>query len=133
MNVIVRKESDSLTSPLIQQRIIRSASDNVPSDSQSFNSSGVKSIGTGSYLIDARLFSEGIKTSRVSTSESLNKLIDSAGVFNSFSLEKGDWVRNTTTNKYAYIVSIDSNNQITLTKDIFSSGDGYEISNGFME
>lgn len=117
-------------SPFIVQNLIRNASEsdnNVPT----FDNNGNLSL-NGIYLVDARLFSDGIVDSGTTTSAATRKLIETGQNFTS-TVNKDDWVRNTSTNEYAYVSSVDSDTQLTLTKDIMTSGAGYEISNGFIQ
>jgi len=124
--------SDAKNSPEIMQQIVRVATDGVPDDALGFDNSGNTSKGYP-YFIDARLFSEGISSTGTATSVSTRKLINSGATFQTDGVEKGDWVRNTDDNETAYILSVDSETQVTLSKDIFTSAVGYEISDGFIQ
>lgn len=124
------KEADSKNAPLCVQQIIRSNCENQKYNSYGYSGDGVKSLGYP-FLIDARLFSENIKTSGTVTSVSSRKLVDTGGTFST--VEKGDWVRNTTSNQTAYVLSIDSSTELSLSKNIFTSVAGYEISDGFIQ
>lgn len=117
--------------PSIIQNLIQNGSEN-NSNSPAFDSSGNRANGYP-FLVDARLFSDFIESSGTATGVSTNTLFDGAATFLSDDIERDDWVRNTVTNQYAYIRSVDSDNQITLSKDIFTDTDGYEISDGFMQ
>ena len=122
-------------SPEIIQQIIRNASENDGSGVGAFNNTGGEVFGTG-FLIDARLFSDVIISSGTSTSASSRKLIHAGGspaTFISDGVVKGDWIRNSTDETYAYVVSVDSETQLTITKDIMASGETYQISNGFIQ
>jgi hypothetical protein len=127
------KAADSFTSPKIIQRIIQNA-DNSQSNVYGFDSSGNRRLGYP-FLVDARLFSDGIKTSdTTTTSASTRKLINTGDTFITDGINEKDWVRNTSTNEYAFIVSVDSETQLTLDKDIFTkTTEGYEISDGFIQ
>jgi len=132
--------ADSWTSPTIIQHLVRHSAENSDDNAIAFNSTGVSGRNSSGseyiYLIDARLFSEGIKSSGTATSASTNKLVDSSGTFVTDSVAKGDWVRNSTSNpnSYAYVVSVDSETQLTLSKDIFTLGtESYQVSNGFIQ
>jgi len=78
------------------------------------------------------LFSDGIVDSGTTTSATSRKLIDSSQNFLT-TVNKGDWVRNTSTDQYAYVESIDLDTQLTLSKDIMTSGVGYQVSDGFIQ
>lgn len=122
----------NLTSPLLIQRFIRAASSPVSGNVRSFDASGNVVTGVG-YFIDARLFSEGIKESGTPTSISSKKLIDIAATFMTNGVLRDHWVRNTVTNEYAFVISVDSEFQLTLAKDIFTSANAYQVSDGFIQ
>lgn len=120
--------------PTIIQTLIRNASDGLTSKQQGYYLDG--SSGRGYPLgIDARRFSEAVKQSHTNSNISTNKLIDSPnGDFIDKAIAKDDLVRNVTSNTYAYVLSVDSATQLTLSKDIFtSSGVSYQISDGFIQ
>jgi len=120
----------AISSPLLIQRISRGACDNVPGV-YGFDNNGNLVYSTGS-LIDARTFTEGIILSGTVDSVNEKEVTDSSADFSS--INNGDMVYNTTTYKYAYVTSTDLlNNSFTTNKEIFSSGDGYQISNGFIQ
>lgn len=126
--------SASWTSPLVIKQIIRQGgSTGSKNNFTGFDYSG-NSLKGYPFLVDARLFSEGIKSSGTITSSSSRKLIDSTADFTTDAIEVGDWVRTTLNQEYAYVRAIDSSTQLSLSKDIFTaSGEGYEISNGFIQ
>ena len=124
-------EDDALAAPAIIQNLVRHATLNYIENATGFNSTGSDALG-GQYLIDARLFSESIVDSGTADGTTTNKLIESGQNFTS-TVSAGDWVRNTTDETYAYVNSVDSDTQLTLSKDIIVSGEGYEISNGFIQ
>ncbi len=64
------------------------------------------------------------------TSTSAGKLIDSAANFTSSLVGKP--VYNTTDGTWAKVLSRDSATQLTITNDIFASGEGYDISSAFL-
>jgi hypothetical protein len=119
-------------SPTIIQKLIRNASDNVPSNSRGFLTNGIPTYG-GDFLIDARLFSEGVKTSGTATSTTARELNHTGGNFITNGVEIGDWVRNNTTFEYAYVQEVVSENQLILDTVLFTTGATYEISNGFIQ
>jgi len=129
-------QSANNTSPKIIQAVVRLATKNTGFITNGFNM-GYYENGTqgkhGPYLIDARLFSEGVMSSGNATSTSACKLIDAGATFISDGVEKGDYTRNTTDNTYSYVNSVDSEIQLTLGKDIFISGEGYQVSNAFIQ
>jgi hypothetical protein len=121
--------TDGWTAPTVIKNIIQNCSEQ--DMFKAYSSSGI--FGPFyPYHIDAALFSERIKASGTPTSVSQNKLIDSGASFLS-TVEKDFWVRNTVTNQYSYVISVDSNSQLTLGKDIFTSANAYQVSNGFIQ
>jgi hypothetical protein len=58
-----------------------------------------------------------------STTATANKLIDAAGAFTdaTYTIKKGDAVKNVTDNVQAVVVSVDSASQLTLDTDIFTA------------
>lgn len=117
-------------SPFIVQALVRNASESdntVPK----FDDNGNSSL-FGKYLVDARLFSDGVVDSGTTTSTSTRKLIQSGQNFET-TVDVGDYVRNSTDETYAYVVSVDSDTQLTLSKDIIVSGETYQISDGFIQ
>lgn len=125
--------SNNYTAPKIIQSLLRSSVDYSTPNTTGFDSLG--NVGTFyPFLIDARLFSDGIKSSGTPTSTSTLKLIDSTATFISDGVQKGDWIRNTLNNSYAYVVSITSETELEITKDIFTSVlHAYQISDGFIQ
>lgn len=71
------------------------------------------------------------KETGTNTTATADKLIDSAATFSTNNVGVGDIVANTTKNKYASVVSIDSETQLTLSEDIFpvaqSTGNTYTV------
>lgn len=67
------------------------------------------------------------KITGTANSTSANKLIDSGATFTSDKVCVGLNVYNTTDSTSAVVVSVDSDTQITLDKDIFVSGEDYAI------
>lgn len=63
----------------------------------------------------------------ISTTTTVNKLIDSSATFITSVVRRGQYIFNKTTFKFSYVVSVDSETQITLRDDIFVSGDTYFI------
>lgn len=122
-------DGDSKTAPQIIQSVIRSISDGI--GGEGFDANGVVQT-YGLYSIDARLFSEGIGASGTTTSATTKKLVDSGASFTS-TVSAGDMVRNTSTNKYTTVESVDSDTTLTLSKDIMTSGVGYQVSDGFIQ
>ena len=119
-------------SSTIIQNITRNGTETDRAGSK-FDDSG-NIVSNGKYLIDSRLFSDFVVSSGTTTTTTTRKLIDSGATFQSNDIEKDDWVRNTSTNAYAFVISIDSQTQITLSKDIFAgSTEGYQISDGFIQ
>src|SRR3990167_7439648 len=117
-------------SPFVIQNLARNATE-YDHNARKFDNNGNVSL-NGMFLVDARLFSDGIVDSGTTTSASTRKLIDSSQNF-SGTVDKGDWVRNTTDDTYAYVMSVDSSTQLTLSKDLMASGEGYQIRDGFIQ
>ena len=125
-------ESDGWKSPTTIKELIKSAAENVGSMKVlAYDSTGTPSE-FGPWLVDVRLFSEGVVASGTTTSASTRKLIDSGGGL-LLTVHKDDWVYNTTDETYAYVESVDSDTQLTLSKDIMGSGDTYQVSDGFVQ
>lgn len=125
------KQSDGKNSPLIIQQTIRLAADGVPSSSLAYDAFGNQLQGYPFY-VDARLFSESILSTGTADSTGTRELNDSGATFSTDGVSVGDWVRNTTDETYAYILSV-TETKLTLTKDIFISGEGYQVSDGFIQ
>lgn len=122
---------DAKNSPEMQQQILRRAASGYAGNAITFDQDGVSGVNLV-YTIDARLFSEGIVATGSTTSASTRKLVDSGATFTA-TVDEGDWVRNSVTEQYAYVVSVDGDTELTLTKDIMGSGDTYQISDGFIQ
>ena len=123
--------SSAVNAAEIIQKLVQNSCENQNYNTYGFNSAGNLVQGTG-FLIDAGLFSDRIKKSGTTTSATTNHLIDSGANFLSSGINKEDWVRNTTTNDYAYVRAVTATN-LTLSKDIMTSGIGYQISNGLIQ
>lgn len=66
-------------------------------------------------------------TSGTATTNTANKLVDTGASFNS-TVSVGDVVKNTTDDKYAFVVTVDSDTSLTLDWDCFPDGnEGYQI------
>lgn len=116
--------------PFIVQALLRNGTE-ADRAGDKFDDNG-NIVSNGKYLIDARLFSDGIVDSGTTTSASDRKLIQTGQNFQT-TVSRGDWVRNTSTNSYAYVLAVDSDTQLSLSKDIMTSGVAYQISNGFIQ
>ena len=66
------------------------------------------------------------KTSGTTTSTTANKLVDSSASFTT-TVSIGDRITNTTDSTIAVITAIDSNTQLTISDNIFTSGESYII------
>lgn len=64
------------------------------------------------------------------SSTATDKLIDSTATFNS-TAEVGDLVTNIFTNEFAFVSAIDSDTQLTLTDNIFTSNDVYRLESDY--
>ncbi|MDD5551464.1 MAG: hypothetical protein PHS34_09405 [Candidatus Omnitrophica bacterium] len=67
------------------------------------------------------------KHNGTATSTSVYKLVDSAATFISDGIAAGMIVRNDTDETYSYVVSVDSETQLTINDDIVVSGEAYFI------
>jgi len=76
-----------------------------------------------SYIFDT---SSDVKLSGTVTSSASNKLVDTSENFTNVVIV-GDVVKNTTTTSIAAVTAIDSNTSLTLSSDIMSNGENYEI------
>jgi len=124
------KKADSWTAPLVVQNLIRSGTDG-GSSKPGFDADGNR-VSYSKFLVDARTFSEGVVDSGTATSTSTNRLIETGQNFLT-TVSVGDWVRNVDTHQYAYVLEVIDNENIRLTKNIITSGNDYEISNGFIQ
>jgi surface protein len=71
------------------------------------------------------------RTSGTNTSTATDKLIDSGATFTA-SVNEGDVVSNTTAGTYSEVVTVDSDTQLTLADDIFTStSQAYSVDGGF--
>lgn len=71
------------------------------------------------------------RTSGTNTSTATDKLIDSGATFTA-SVNEGDVVANTTAGTYSTVVTVDSDTQLTLEDDIFTStSQAYSVDGGF--
>ena len=67
-----------------------------------------------------------VKASGTATSTTSNKLVDSSATFTS-TVSEGDRVKNVTDTSFATVTSVDSNTELTLNQDIFTSGETYQV------
>lgn len=68
------------------------------------------------------------KRTATTTATTSNKLTDSAGLFTTTTnAVVGDIIKNTTTGKFAKVTAVDSATALSVSADIFSSGDGYVL------
>jgi hypothetical protein len=67
-----------------------------------------------------------VKASGTATSTTSNKLVDSSATFTS-TVSEGDRVKNVTDTSFATVTSVDSNTQLTINQDIFTSGETYQV------
>lgn len=74
--------------------------------------------------------SVGVTETGTTTGTAANKLIQSGKGFTT-SVVVGAYVLNTTDTTYAFVTNIDSDTQLSLSKDIMVSGENYQIYNGW--
>jgi len=125
--------SDQTNHEIIQDIIRQRTEDNsAPQRGEGYDTSGVK--GNGPYLIDARTFTEGIKTSSETIATMSNKTLTCTGAtFITDGVNSGDLIKNETNYQLARVKTVLSETEITITKDIFAVGDSIKISDGFMQ
>jgi hypothetical protein len=70
----------------------------------------------------------GEKSSGSCTSTSASHLVDSGATFSTDGVVAGDAVVNTTTGEWSKVATVNSETDLTLRDDIFTSGDDYEVS-----
>jgi hypothetical protein len=75
-------------------------------------------------------FNNSVKATGTTTSTASLKLVDSGASFLT-TVSEGDRVKNTTDNTYSYVVSVDSDTQLSIYDEIFVSGEGYQVEGGF--
>lgn len=73
---------------------------------------------------------ETARQTSAATATNANKLTNSAGGFVALGVAVGDIIKNTTTGKFALVTAVDSATALSVSADIFSSGDGYVIYTG---
>jgi hypothetical protein len=70
------------------------------------------------------------RTTGTTTSTTNFKLVDSGASFLS-TVSAGDVVKNVTDTTYSYVVSVDSDTELTIWDNIFVSGESYSVDGGF--
>jgi len=109
----------------VQFGVTDSAATNKLIDSTTkFQINGTADGTTADKLIDSTAMFQVSGTTTLTTAD---KLIDSTATFSTDGVTAGDLVYNTTDNTTARVVTVDSEIQLTLTSDIFVSGEGYEV------
>ena len=127
MNRIWSNSYENLTYAEIMKNIVQQ----VTEDNSSLNRGGYDTLGVannGPYLVDIRLFTEGIKGTDTITVGSKTIILDT-GFAN---IEEGDLIKNNNNYAVALVRGV-SGNTITVSKDIFSDGDSVSISDGFVQ
>lgn len=56
-----------------------------------------------------------------------SKLVDSGATFQTDGVQVGDWVYNSTDDTNAVVTAVDSETQLSLSADIFTTGEDYEV------
>lgn len=69
----------------------------------------------------------GADISGITDGLTANKLIDSGATFETEGIEVGDLVQNTTDSTTALVTVVDSETELTLDTDIFTSGENYTV------
>ncbi len=85
---------------------------------------------TGDGYSVERFDGSAVNASGTTTSTTALKLVDSGASFLS-TVNEGDLVINTTDTQHSYVVSVDSDTELTIYDDIFVSGEGYQIEGGY--
>jgi hypothetical protein len=70
---------------------------------------------------------DAAKLTSATTATTANKLTDSAGNFVVNAIAIGDVIKDTTTGKFALVTAVDSATALSVSADIFTSGDAYSI------
>jgi hypothetical protein len=81
------------------------------------------------YSIE-RFDGSAVNASGTTTSTTTLKLVDSGASFLS-TVNEGDVVINTTDSTHSYVVSVDSDTELSIWDNIFVSGEGYQIEGGY--
>jgi len=71
-----------------------------------------------------------VKKTGTATSTTAGKLVDAGGGFTA-AVDVGDEIRNTTDNTSAYVTAKDSDTTLSVSPDIFESGEGYSVQGEF--
>jgi hypothetical protein len=122
------------TAPEIVQNVIRNTTDNSNKHQNVlFDGDGDK---PGIYEVDARMFIGGEGTESAISSGTTDgttamKLVDSGATFSTDGVVVGDNVYNSTDRTWAIATAVEETN-LTLTKDIFVSGEGYAVNDAFI-
>lgn len=85
-------------------------------------------VGNESYYILKILCFPTTLTTGTNTDNSANELIDTNALFLSSGISEGDIVLNESSNNIAEVVSVDSDDTITLSNDLFPTGTGIDYS-----
>ena len=135
LNRIWSNNYDSFTAPEVSQNVIRQVTeDNSASNRGAFDRDGVTGNLDSHFLIDARLFTEGVKTGRETITAFAAKTITcSAATFVTDGVAVGDAIKNETNFKLALVKEVVSETEITISKNIFKVGDEIKISDGFIQ
>lgn len=133
---IIIKLSNEKNAPELIQQTTRAKVENVTSNQNGFDNDGNTVVGAG-FLVDSRLFTEGVKESGTITTLVNRVLTDSSATFITNGVSKGHWVKiKTSTRQYIYVESVDSETQITITQTLTGVTDAsttYEVSDGFIQ
>ena len=97
------------------------------------DSSSILSLDADIFLVGNELYEVNYQSSSgTTTSNSLNRLIDATAKFISEDIQPGMTVKNGTTGVYAFVVSTDSETQLTISADIFQTfPESYEVGKKF--
>ena len=87
--------------------------------------------GAGEGFFDL-LHGNGNILSGTTTSTTASKLVDSSGLFVTKGIKIGDRITNTTDTTYATVTAIDSATTLSVSADVFISGETYTISRGVL-
>lgn len=111
--------SETLETFLVSNFLFNVTEDLFNTTGNSFYTPSLTTTGDTAYYILKLLCYPTIITTGTNTAVTANALIDSAATFLTDGISQGDIVVNETDNKVAYVLTVVSNNQIKIDKDIF--------------
>lgn len=120
--------SETLETFLVSNFLFNVTEDLFNTTGNSFYTPSLTTTGDTAYYILKLLCYPTIITTGTNTAVTANALIDSAATFLTDGISQGDIVVNETDNKTAYVLTVISNTQIKIDKDIFlATSKNYKI------